>query len=183
MSLCKDRSCGFFGSGGFIIFEITEGQVREGTQPPWCDWMIASPHPTPLPFPSPSPSHPLPSLCHSPPSVILPGLYACAQANYEIYELLPVLLLGVVGGLLGASFVVLNARLGTLRRRCLARFGARGKVAEALAVSLLTSAVSFSLPLMAACQVRLADWLGGGGSSPTPPTCLDEMSRSWRVQV
>ncbi len=58
MKLCKDGSCGFFGSGGFIIFEITEG-----------------------------------------------------QDNYEFYELLPMLLLGVVGGLLGSSFNSLNAKL------------------------------------------------------------------------
>lgn len=33
------------------------------------------------------------------------------QENYEFYELLPMLLLGVVGGLLGSSFVTLNAFL------------------------------------------------------------------------
>lgn len=32
------------------------------------------------------------------------------QDNYEIYELLPVLLLGVVGGLMGSSFIALNTR-------------------------------------------------------------------------
>ena len=36
-----------------------------------------------------------------------------------MYELLPVLLLGVVGGLLGAGFVTLTAQLGAWRKAVL----------------------------------------------------------------
>lgn len=43
-------------------------------------------------------------------------------------EQLPMLLLGVVGGLLGAAFVELNARLLTWRKAKLAPYGRRGKV-------------------------------------------------------
>jgi len=75
------------------------------------------------------------------------------QNKYEIYELFPVLLLGVIGGLLGSAFIALNSKLAGLRRMYLARHGARGKIYEALAISLLTSAVSFLLPLMFSCQV------------------------------
>jgi chloride channel 7 len=78
MKLCKDGSCGFFGSGGFIIFEITEG-----------------------------------------------------QDNYEFYELLPMLLLGVVGGLLGSSFNSLNAKL---TKWVAQRGGARGPGASSAAL-------------------------------------------------
>ncbi|KAG1653076.1 hypothetical protein FOA52_007509 [Chlamydomonas sp. UWO 241] len=99
MGMCGTEGCGFFGSGGFIIFEITQG-----------------------------------------------------QDNYEFYELVPMLLLGVVGGLLGSSFVVLGAKLGEYRKRMWARYGVRGMIIEALLVSLLTSVVSFSLPLMVTCQ-------------------------------
>ncbi|GAX72881.1 hypothetical protein CEUSTIGMA_g336.t1 [Chlamydomonas eustigma] len=100
MKACVDNSCGFFGSGGFIIFEIAEG-----------------------------------------------------QDNYEAYELLPVLLLGVVGGLLGSSFITLNAKLATWRKtKVVPRWGVRGKICEAVLVSLLTSIVSFGLPFMVPCQ-------------------------------
>lgn len=58
MKACAKHGCGFFGSGGFIYFEIEEG-----------------------------------------------------QENYEFSELVPMLLLGVMGGLLGSSFISLNAKL------------------------------------------------------------------------
>jgi H+/Cl- antiporter ClcA len=83
---CTQDSCGFFGSGGFIIFEVSEG-----------------------------------------------------QENFLISELLPVILLGVVGGLLGSVFISLNARLVAWRREYLAPHGAKAKVAEALLISVLTS--------------------------------------------
>ena len=54
----------------------------------------------------------------------------------------------------GASFVTLTAALGNLRKRYLDRHGVRGRIAEALFISLLTSIVSFSLPLLVHCQVR-----------------------------
>eukprot|EP00798_Chlamydomonas_sp_ICE-L_P013668 gene13668-19556_t len=84
--VCSKQGCGFFGAGGFIIFEIAEG-----------------------------------------------------QDNYELYELLPVMLLGVVGGLLGASFIALNGRLG-------------GRLVEGIVISLISSIVSFGFPLMMKCR-------------------------------
>ena len=78
------------------------------------------------------------------------------QDNYEILELLPVLLLGVVGGLLGSGFVALTALVGHWRKTIFwPQWGATGKVVEALLVSLMTSIVSFGLPMMLSCQVRL----------------------------
>mmetsp|Transcript_23545 Transcript_23545/g.51672 ORF Transcript_23545/g.51672 Transcript_23545/m.51672 type:complete len:861 (+) Transcript_23545:337-2919(+) len=109
MKACSRTGCGFFGSGGFIIFEISEG-----------------------------------------------------QDNYEFYELLPVLLLGVVGGLLGSSFITLNAKLNLLRKQHLTPHGVRGKMAEALLISLITSIVSFCLPLMVHCQACPADAASDG---------------------
>ncbi|MEW5313527.1 MAG: hypothetical protein WDW38_005088 [Sanguina aurantia] len=99
MKACSTHGCGFFGSGGFIIFKISEG-----------------------------------------------------QDEYEFYELLPMLLLGVVGGLLGSAFIVLNARLAVWRKHTLSKYGRRGKVLEGLAISVLTSVVSFGLPLLFECQ-------------------------------
>ena len=76
------------------------------------------------------------------------------QDNYEVLELLPVLLLGVVGGLLGSGFVALTDLVGRWRKNVLwPRWGARGKIIEALVVSLMTSIVSFGLPMMLSCQV------------------------------
>eukprot|EP00967_Tisochrysis_lutea_P033161 scaffold39365_cov18-Tisochrysis_lutea.AAC.1 len=72
--------------------------------------------------------------------------------NYEIYELIPVLLLGVIGGLLGSSFIAINAKLTVWRKENVSKLGARAKIAEALLVSILTSAVSFLLPLIFSCQ-------------------------------
>ena len=99
------------------------------------------------------------------------------QDNYAIYELLPVLLLGVVGGLLGASLVSLNAHLATWRKHVLwPQIGPRGKIVEVLMVSLLTSAVSFSLPLLVRCQVSVTKdgWQGVICSHAWPTQILPE---------
>lgn len=80
-------------------------------------------------------------------------LHLNCRFRTQVYELLPMLLLGVVGGLLGSAFIALNAHLADWRKKHLAHLGVRGRVAEALAISVLTSAVSFILPLIFACQV------------------------------
>ncbi|PNW88649.1 hypothetical protein CHLRE_01g038700v5 [Chlamydomonas reinhardtii] len=98
MKACSANGCGFFGSGGFIYFEIQEG-----------------------------------------------------QDTYEFFELLPMLLLGVLGGLMGSGFIVMNTRLSEWRRRNLAPLGRRGRLLEGLAISVLTSTLSFVVPLMVAC--------------------------------
>uniref|UniRef100_A0A383VWF9 Chloride channel protein n=1 Tax=Tetradesmus obliquus TaxID=3088 RepID=A0A383VWF9_TETOB len=102
MRICsndKTGSCGFFGAGGFPLYEITEG-----------------------------------------------------QENFEFLELLPMLLLGVIGGLLGSCFNHLNALLAGWRKQRLLKYGPRGRLWEGLAAALLTSTVSFLLPMMVACQ-------------------------------
>ncbi|KAJ9530379.1 hypothetical protein QJQ45_000747 [Haematococcus lacustris] len=98
-SCSSDGQCGFFGSGGFIIFEVKQG-----------------------------------------------------QEEYQVYELVPMLLLGVIGGLSGSAFISLTSRLASWRRRHLTPWGVRGRLAEALLLSLLTSSASFMLPLAFSCQ-------------------------------
>eukprot|EP00879_Flechtneria_rotunda_P029665 GHRR01032100.1.p1 GENE.GHRR01032100.1~~GHRR01032100.1.p1 ORF type:complete len:137 (+),score=31.07 GHRR01032100.1:231-641(+) len=75
------------------------------------------------------------------------------QENFEPLELLPMLLLGVIGGLLGSFFTALNGRLAAWRNSVLAPYGKRGRLWESLAVALLTSTVSFLLPMLTSCQV------------------------------
>lgn len=75
------------------------------------------------------------------------------QNNYEIYELIPVLLLGVIGGLLGSSFIAINSKLTVWRKEHVFKYGLRARMLEALIISLITSGVSFLLPLVFSCQV------------------------------
>ncbi|GIL91065.1 hypothetical protein Vretimale_9495 [Volvox reticuliferus] len=110
MKACSSNGCGFFGSGGFIIFEIQEG-----------------------------------------------------QDTYEFFELVPMLLLGVLGGLLGSGFIAMNARLSEWRKRNLAPLGRRGRLLEGLAISVLTSTLSFVVPLMVVCTACPA---GSEGTCP-----------------
>eukprot|EP00879_Flechtneria_rotunda_P004562 GHRR01004817.1.p1 GENE.GHRR01004817.1~~GHRR01004817.1.p1 ORF type:complete len:654 (+),score=198.62 GHRR01004817.1:480-2441(+) len=115
MRICseeKGRTCGFFGAGGYLLYEITEG-----------------------------------------------------QENFEPLELLPMLLLGVIGGLLGSFFTALNGRLAAWRNSVLAPYGKRGRLWESLAVALLTSTVSFLLPMLTSCQPCPAD---AGEACPRP---------------
>lgn len=74
------------------------------------------------------------------------------QDNYEFYELLPMLLLGVIGGLLGSCMNAFNARLTRWRKQHLVGYGRRGRVMEVLIIALITSTLSFTLPLMFSCQ-------------------------------
>ncbi len=94
---CSKDSCGFFGSGGFIIFEVTEGQENfEVSEVSWLQHRSAR------------------------------RLLAVrdALAVWAAHpQLLPVLLLGVVGGLLGSLFIAVNGRLAGLRRMYLAPHG------------------------------------------------------------
>ncbi|KAF8058892.1 CLC-D [Scenedesmus sp. PABB004] len=115
MRLCsaeKTGACGFFGAGGYLLYEITEG-----------------------------------------------------QSNFEALELLPMLLLGVIGGLLGSAFNHLNAALSEVRKARLARHGARGRLWEGAAAALLVSTVSFLLPMLVACR-------------PCPPDVAEGCPRS-----
>ncbi|KIY93570.1 Chloride channel protein CLC-d [Monoraphidium neglectum] len=115
MKTCAaDTACGFFGSGGLIVYEMNE--ERQG---------------------------------------------------FETHELLPVLLLGVIGGLVGSAFNHANQALAEWRKANLYKHGARGRVAEALAIAVVTSAVAFALPLVAQCQPCP---VGGAEECPRPDT-------------
>lgn len=64
-----------------------------------------------------------------------------AQVDYELFELVPMGMLGLLGGLLGASFNAASAFLITLRSQLLPP-GGRFRVGEAVAVAFITSVVS-----------------------------------------
>mmetsp|Transcript_11530 Transcript_11530/g.32699 ORF Transcript_11530/g.32699 Transcript_11530/m.32699 type:complete len:826 (+) Transcript_11530:309-2786(+) len=99
MKWCGASNCGYFGSGGYIIFEISQGQV-----------------------------------------------------DYQLMELFPMLLLGLLGGVLGSTFNSVNTQLCLWRRDVLSKYGPSYRVMEAVIVAFITSLVSFGLPLMAPCR-------------------------------
>ncbi|KAK4257930.1 hypothetical protein QN277_007453 [Acacia crassicarpa] len=99
MGWCKSGKCGHFGSGGFVIWDISGG-----------------------------------------------------QEDYSFAELLPMAVIGVIGGLLGALFNQLTLYVSSWRRNHLHKKGGRVKIIEACLVSLLTSVISFGLPLLRKCS-------------------------------
>ncbi|GKV42765.1 hypothetical protein SLEP1_g50139 [Rubroshorea leprosula] len=99
MGWCKSGKCGHFGSGGFIIWDIKDG-----------------------------------------------------QEDYSFRELLPMAVIGVIGGLLGALFNQLTIYVTRWRRNYLHKKGNRVKIYEACLISVLTSVVSFGLPLLRKCS-------------------------------
>ncbi|XP_031093188.1 chloride channel protein CLC-d-like isoform X2 [Ipomoea triloba] len=98
MGWCKSGKCGHFGSGGFIIWDISGG-----------------------------------------------------QEDYSFEELLPMAVIGVIGGLLGALFNQLTLFISHWRRNYLHRKGIRVKIIEACVISVITSVISFGLPLFRRC--------------------------------
>ncbi|EPS62511.1 hypothetical protein M569_12278, partial [Genlisea aurea] len=98
MAWCASGKCGHFGSGGFIIWDVSG-----------------------------------------------------AQEDYSFQELLPMAVIGVVGGLLGALFNQLTLYIAHWRRNYLHRRGNRVKIVEACLISILTSVISFGLPLFRKC--------------------------------
>ncbi|KAI4317790.1 hypothetical protein L6164_025633 [Bauhinia variegata] len=99
MGWCKSGKCGHFGSGGFIIWDISG-----------------------------------------------------AQEDYSFVELLPMAIIGVIGGLLGALFNQLTLYVSSWRQSHLHKKGNRVKIVEACLVSVITSAISFCLPLLRKCS-------------------------------
>ncbi|RAL54358.1 hypothetical protein DM860_001486 [Cuscuta australis] len=98
MGWCRSGKCGHFGSGGFIIWDISGG-----------------------------------------------------QDDYSVVELLPMAIIGVIGGLLGALFNQLTLFITLWRRNKLHKKGSRVKIIEVCIISLITSAISFGLPLFRRC--------------------------------
>eukprot|EP00897_Mesotaenium_endlicherianum_P000758 jgi/Mesen1/10683/ME000009S10476 len=94
------------------------------------------------------------------------------QEDYSVFELLPMAMLGVMGGLLGqlqagrqvllsaemrgvvtggALFNQLSLYVSAWRREALHKQGSRVKIIEASIVALVTSLLSFGMPLLATC--------------------------------
>lgn len=116
MGWCKSGNCGHFGSGGFIIWDISG-----------------------------------------------------AQEDYSFEELLPMAVIGVIGGLLGALFNQLTIYITYWRRNYLHKKGNRVKIIEVCLVSLLTSVISFGLPLLRKCSPCPESDLNSGIDCPRPP--------------
>ncbi|KAL2594810.1 hypothetical protein AAZX31_11G005200 [Glycine max] len=116
MGWCKSGKCGHFGSGGFIIWDISDG-----------------------------------------------------QEDYSFAELFPMAIIGVIGGLLGSLFNQLTLYITTWRRNHLHKKGSRVKIIEACLVSILTSAISFGLPLLRKCSPCPDSDLASGIECPRPP--------------
>ncbi|KAG6420135.1 hypothetical protein SASPL_116654 [Salvia splendens] len=91
---------------------------------------------------------------HTDPSVltfILTMVLFSGQEDYSFQELLPMAVIGVIGGLLGALFNQLTFHIAYWRRNYLHKRGNRVKVIEVCIVSLITSLISFGLPLFRKC--------------------------------
>ncbi|KAJ7954905.1 Chloride channel protein [Quillaja saponaria] len=116
MGWCKSGKCGHFGSGGFIIWDTSDG-----------------------------------------------------QEDYSFQELLPMAVIGVIGGLLGALFNQLTLYVTSWRRNLLHKKGTRVKIIEACLVSLVTSIISFGLPLLRTCSPCPEADPDSGIECPRPP--------------
>ncbi|KAH7522342.1 hypothetical protein FEM48_Zijuj07G0128200 [Ziziphus jujuba var. spinosa] len=116
MNWCKSGKCGHFGSGGFIIWDVSDG-----------------------------------------------------QEDYSFEELLPMAIIGVIGGLLGALFNQLTFYIAYWRRNYLHKRGTQVKIVEACLVSLLTSIISFGLPLLRTCSPCPEAVPESGIECPRPP--------------
>ncbi|XP_010524817.1 PREDICTED: chloride channel protein CLC-d isoform X2 [Tarenaya hassleriana] len=116
MGWCKSGKCGHFGAGGFIIWDVSDG-----------------------------------------------------QDDYYFKELLPMAVIGVIGGLLGALFNQLTLYMTSWRRNSLHKNGNRVKIIEACIISCITSAISFGLPLLRRCSPCPGPDPGSGIECPRPP--------------
>ncbi|CAN6677115.1 unnamed protein product [Malus baccata var. baccata] len=116
MGWCKSGKCGHFGSGGFIIWDLSDG-----------------------------------------------------QEDYSFEEFLPMAVIGVIGGLLGALFNQLTFYIAYWRRNYLHKNGNRVKIIEACLISLITSIISFGLPLLRKCSPCPEADADSGIECPRPP--------------
>ncbi|GAB4851112.1 hypothetical protein Ancab_030406 [Ancistrocladus abbreviatus] len=116
MAWCKSGKCGHFGAGGFIIWDISDG-----------------------------------------------------QEDYSFAELLPMAVIGVIGGLLGALFNQLTRYITYWRRNYLHKKGTRVRIIEVCLVSVITSAISFGLPLLRTCSPCPESDPSLGIECPNPP--------------
>lgn len=68
-----------------------------------------------------------------------------------IMELIPVVILGLIGGFLGSIFTYLNGKIVKAYSHWHGRHGSVAKLGQALLVSIVTSVCMFGLPWMATC--------------------------------
>ncbi|CAI9118521.1 OLC1v1020104C1 [Oldenlandia corymbosa var. corymbosa] len=116
MGWCRSGKCGHFGSGGFIIWDVSDG-----------------------------------------------------QEDYSFMELLPMAVIGVIGGLLGALFNQLTLYITNWRRNYLHKKGNRVKIIEVCLISVITSAISFGLPLFRKCTPCPEADINAGIECPRAP--------------
>ncbi|KAL3505898.1 hypothetical protein ACH5RR_031280 [Cinchona calisaya] len=116
MGWCKSGKCGHFGSGGFIIWDVSDG-----------------------------------------------------QEDYSFMELLPMAVIGVIGGLLGALFNQLTLYITNWRRNYLHKKGNRVKIIEVCLISVITSIISFGLPLFRKCTSCPESDMNSGFECPRAP--------------
>ena len=79
------------------------------------------------------------------------------QIDLNILGILPSIILGILGGLLGSLFIFINLKLTSLRSSVQARMSSKGwrrlaKMSEPLLVMLISSTVSILLPSAFPCQ-------------------------------
>lgn len=74
------------------------------------------------------------------------------QTDFELYELFPLFLLGLTGGIMGSAFTAINGAVCVWRRDVLSKLGTRAKILEVLVVSILTSTVTFLAPFLSPCR-------------------------------
>ncbi|XP_021761123.1 chloride channel protein CLC-d isoform X2 [Chenopodium quinoa] len=141
MSWCKSGKCGHFGAGGFIIWDISELELQ---------------------FPSVIILSILTFVCWF---LTKPFCFYSGQEDYSFAELLPMAVIGVIGGLLGALFNQLTRYITYWRRNYLHKKGTRVKMIEVCLISVITSAISFGLPLLRKCSPCPASEVG----CPNPP--------------
>lgn len=78
-------------------------------------------------------------------------------------------IIGVIGGLLGSLFNQLTLYMTSWRRKYLHKKGNRVKIIEACVLSLLTSVISFGLPLLRKCSPCPNSEANPGIECPRPP--------------
>ncbi|KAL5541604.1 hypothetical protein UlMin_009314 [Ulmus minor] len=91
------------------------------------------------------------------------------QEDYSFEELFPMAIIGVIGGLLGALFNQLTFYIANWRRNYLHKKGKQVKIIEACLVSVITSIISFGLPLLRKCSACPEADPDAGIECPKPP--------------
>lgn len=74
------------------------------------------------------------------------------EDNYGLDELVPVVVLGLLGGVLGSLFNQINAKIVVWSGGWLKKKGKFAKITHAVIIALFTSICSFGLPWLAKCQ-------------------------------